>query len=141
MPRASLSRENEGTQMRIFVVTGSLSLAAIACGASTHPGQTTGIGGKCPSEVVAGWTGITRFDHLAIASDDTFAYEGVDGCASHGTVRCSDPNTPSGTIYVSVEASTGGSCLAAGEYACSYGVSGNTFQYDCGGMGTLQYRK
>lgn len=127
--------------MRILVASGLVSFFAVACGAATHPGQTTGIGGKCPSDVAAGWIGITRHDHLTIASDDTFAYAGADGCVSHGTVSCSDPSTPSGILYVSVESSTGGTCLPTGEYSCSYGVNGSDFEYDCNGMGALQYRK
>jgi len=126
--------------MRGIVSVGFMALVASACGASTHPGQIV-TAGKCPSDLAGTWIGISRGDHLAIASDDTFTYAGVDGCTSHGKVSCSSSTMASGTLYVSVEVSSGGSCLSVGDYSCSFSASATTLQYNCDGQGSLEYQK
>jgi hypothetical protein len=43
-------------------------------------------------------------------------------------------------MRVSIDTSSGGLCLPAGDYTCAFVLNGNAMGYDCGG-GALQYHR
>lgn len=113
----------------------------VACGGSVNSDDTN-IVGTCKSDIVGNWTGTTRNDRLSILQDRSFQYTGVDGCSDRGTIgSCPDSSMSSGTLHITVERSTGGTCLPIGNQTCAYTLSPTTFSYDCTGAGSLEYRK
>ena len=94
----------------------------------------------CASGAVGTWSGTTQPDQIKISADGSFSYSGVGGCISSGTFSCPDKTVTSGTMRVSINTSSGGLCLPAGDYTCAFALNGNAMAYDCGG-GTLQYQR
>lgn len=93
--------------------------------------------GACASSIVSGsWLNNNNGDLLNFASNCSYT---SSLCASTGTY----PNVTasSGFVIVNVTSTNGsGGCLPLGQTSCSYAVSGNTMQYNCGG-GVLTFIK
>lgn len=94
----------------------------------------------CGSKVVGSWTGTTVGDSITIESGGAFSYRGADGCVSKGSFSCPDASVTQGSMKVSVDSSSGGTCLPAGDYSCQFALNGNAMAYNCGG-GALQYKR
>jgi hypothetical protein len=95
---------------------------------------------RCASGAVGTWSGTRQADSITISADGSFRYSGVGGCISSGTFACPDKTITSGTMRVSINTSSGGLCLPAGDYTCAFALNGNGMGYDCGG-GSLQYQR
>jgi hypothetical protein len=95
----------------------------------------------CASGVVGSWMGTTQNDRITISGNKSFKYSGVDGCVSQGSFGCPDASVTSGTMRVTIDSSSGGSCLPAGAYTCAFALNGNAMGYDCIGTGLLQYKR
>jgi hypothetical protein len=111
--------------MRALVI---LTLLVAACGGD----------GKCASDFNGHWVGTTLTDAVDIGANCEFQYTGVGGCKSSGTYAA--PIAGQGTVKVSIDTSTGGLCLPAGDYVCAYSVSPTTFTFNCG-SGTASYSR
>src|SRR5687768_5153264 len=117
----------------------TIAMLSVACGSS-------GKGEKddeevCGHPIVGTWVGTTQNDSITISGDKTFRYSGPDGCVSNGTFACPVDTATQGTLQVSINSSTGGLCVPAGNYTCAFAINGNAMGYDCTGGGALQYRR
>jgi hypothetical protein len=126
--------------MRVWASSIFISIAVAGCG-STDSGDSSAAGGGCSSGVVGSWSGVSRQDRIEISGDKSFKYSGPDGCVSQGSYACPPPSVTSGTMRVTVDTSSGGACLPAGNFTCAFALNGNAMGYDCTGTGQLQYRK
>lgn len=94
---------------------------------------------SCDSPLIGNWQS-SRSDILRLKSDLSFELNGGDGCQSGGSGSCPG-NITNGTIKLSVEYSSGGTCLPAGDYVCSFSVSNNnTLSQNCG-YGTVIFSR
>ncbi len=57
------------------------------------------------------------------------------------TFTCPPAGTASGGLAVSINSSSGGLCLPAGNYTCAFTVKGKTMGYDCTGSGSIKYKR
>ena len=92
---------------------------------------------SCNSPLVGTWRSAGS-DMLSLNSDLSFELKGGDGCQSGGSGSCPGQIT-NGTIKLSIEYSSGGICLPAGDYVCSFDLQNNTRLSQNCGYGTLVY--
>jgi hypothetical protein len=118
---------------------------AVGCGSDGGGSAPEATGGTasvdCTHAAVGSWVGVGRQDALTMSRDGSFSFSGTDGCVNGGAFECPRAGSTSGTMRVTVYASTGGTCLAVGEYTCAFSASGNALSYDCTGTGVLQYQR
>ena len=131
------SNWNDATQalwghMRLLTM---VSLAAlVGCSPSGGDGKSS-----CDSPLVGSWKS-TDGDVLNLHSNLSFELNGGDGCQSGGSGSCPGQITD-GTVKLSIEYSSGGTCLPAGDYVCSFDMPNNsTLNQNCG-FGTLTFYK
>ena len=107
----------------------------------TSCSQSGGDGGSsCDSPIVGNWQS-SRLDVLKLTSNSSFELNGGDGCQSGGTGICPGQIT-NGSIKLSVEYSSGGTCLPAGDYVCYFDLPNNdTLRQDCGYGMITWYRR
>jgi hypothetical protein len=92
--------------------------------------------GKCAGDHDGTWTGTTVPDQIDLSSSCDFEYSGVGGCKSSGTYAA--PLGTQGSVQVVITSSTGGMCLAAGTYNCTYAAGSTILTFNCG-AGTFSY--
>jgi hypothetical protein len=118
--------------MRLLTII--LLAALVGCSPSGGDGESS-----CDSPLVGSWKS-SRGDVLRLNSDLSFELNGGDGCQSGGSGSCPGQITD-GTIKLSIEYSSGGTCLTAGDYVCSFNMPSNsTLSQNCG-FGTLTFYK
>lgn len=111
----------------VALLVGSV-LCLVGCGSA----------GPCDGDAAGHWAGATQADQIDLSPSCAFKCTGVTGCVSAGTYAALLGTQ--GTVQVSIQSSTGGSCLPAGTYACAYGVSASTLSFNCG-AGAATYRR
>ena len=111
----------------VFCVVAAFALLAVGCD-----------NGKCAGSYSGKWIGTTVPDQIELSSDCAFNYSGVGGCTSAGSYA--EPLADKGSVKVTIAASTGGLCLGAGDYSCSYSASTTTLTFNCG-AGTFSYSR
>ena len=114
---------------------GFLSLLLVACSPHADSG---GGGGTCAGSHNGIWRGVTVNDTLTLDSSCLFGYARGSTCQSSGTYGA--PLGLNGTVQVHITSSTGGLCLPAGTYSCTYTLEGNNLTFDCG-SGALHYSR
>ena len=94
----------------------------------------------CNSKAVGTWKGQTINDKMIFRSDESYSYEGDDGCTSSGTYACPG-DTNFGTLIVTIKTASYGNCGVAGVYRCGFLFNDDdTLLYNCGG-GDFSYTR
>jgi hypothetical protein len=92
---------------------------------------------NCAGDYDGEWKGDVN-DTLTLSADCQYDYQGQGGCSSAGTYD--EPIGNQGSVHVVITSSTGGFCLPAGSYTCTYTASPTTMSFDCG-VGSETYTR
>jgi len=108
-----------------------LAVMVSTCGSKSE--DTPAPAPKCSHSIIGSWTGVSGSDKITLGSDESFAYQGDDGCKTAGTYSCPSVGSTSGTLKVTIKtADLSNKCLTAGDYTCAFQLANEQLSYLCG---------